>query len=169
MEEKIENEDLIVIDGTVDTVMYENKDNGYTVLEFDDFDWSDYMSVKPRFDISKYVGKYVMHVTTEEQDRIFREYLHSVGRKWRSGDSYLERERYDEYKNKTCYNFNNNSYDHKSHYVLNGYTILNFNDFDWSDINMKKFTKKDLKNGDVVKFRDGDVGVVILDEFRIYH
>ena len=43
MEEKFENEDLIVIDGTVDTVMYENKDNGYTVLEFDDFDWSDYV------------------------------------------------------------------------------------------------------------------------------
>ncbi len=31
MEEKFGNEELIVIDGTVDTVMYENKDNGYTV------------------------------------------------------------------------------------------------------------------------------------------
>ena len=35
MEEKFENEDLIVIDGTVDTVMYENKDNGY-LQEYND-------------------------------------------------------------------------------------------------------------------------------------
>ncbi|MBE6607871.1 MAG: ATP-dependent RecD-like DNA helicase [Ruminococcaceae bacterium] len=38
MDEKFENEELIVIDGTVDTVMFENRDNGYTVclLETED-------------------------------------------------------------------------------------------------------------------------------------
>ena len=38
MDEKFENEDLVVIDGIIETVMFENKDNGYTVclLETED-------------------------------------------------------------------------------------------------------------------------------------
>lgn len=35
--------------------------------------------------------------------------------------------------------------------------------YDWSVI-MKYFTKKDLKNGDVVVFRNGDVGIAIPDQ-----
>ena len=38
MDEKFENEELVVIDGIIETVMFENKDNGYTVclLETED-------------------------------------------------------------------------------------------------------------------------------------
>lgn len=122
--------------------------------------------VKPRFDIAKYVGKYVMHVTTEDQAKIFCRYLDSVGKKWSSGNSYLEYTHFDVYKNRTCYNFNVGDYgtDDIAYCPEYGWTILEFDDFDWSDFEMKKFTKADLKNGDVVKFRDGDIGIVILDK-----
>lgn len=48
--------------------------------------------------------------------------------------------------------------------------IINFEDFDWSDFMSKKeFTKADLKNGDVVKLADGDIGIVIRDTDTIIY
>ena len=118
--------------------------------------------IKPKFDIKDYPGKYVMHVTTEEEDKIFREYLHSVGKKWLDGQSCKDITYFGRYKGDTVYYFNKNTYGHFGNAV--DYRILEFNDFDWSDFTMKKeFTKADLKNGDVVLWDDGDVQIVCVD------
>lgn len=110
-----------------------------------------------KFDINNYKGMYyVMHCKTEEEAREFCNYLHSVGRKWCSGKSYIGLTNYRENKEKTAYNFNNDSYADTSWYENMGYTILEFSDFDWS----KEFTKADLKTGDVVLRRGGDTEIV---------
>ena len=133
------------------------------------WDENDLELVKPKFDIKDYPGYYVMHVTSEEQAKIFCEYLHSIGRKWNGGNSYLDHTNYYHYGTRTCYEFNVNKYDEISWFKLHGlhnFTILEFNDFDWSDFMFKKekeFTKADLKNGDVVKMRDGSVNIVCVD------
>lgn len=122
--------------------------------------------VKPKFDIKDYPGEYVMHVTSEEQAKIFCRYMHWIGRKWSSGASYLTRNNFYNLKIRTCYEFNVNTYDEISWFKNNGFTILEFDNFDWSDFmfkNEKEFTKKDLKNGDVIKRRDGSVEIVCLE------
>lgn len=120
--------------------------------------------VKPKFNYKNYPGKYVMHVTTEEQADIFCKYLHSVGKTWFTGCSYLSNINFNKYGEKTCYDFDNGEFSSNWWYKSESYTILEFEDFDWSDFNMKKeFTKKDLKNGDVIKYRNGDTGVVCIE------
>lgn len=109
-----------------------------------------------RFDINDYKGDYVMHCTTEEQAKTFCKYLHSVGRKWASGLSYLEKTYWNDTKKDTCYNFNNDMYNHINTYKGNS-IILEFGDFYWPGL----FTKSDLKDGMVVEHRDGDRYMVL--------
>ena len=45
-----------------------------------------------------------MHCKTEKEAEIFREYLHSIGRTWNSGDSYLSKSYWNTYKESICYN-----------------------------------------------------------------
>lgn len=120
-----------------------------------------------KFNINDYPGKYVMHVTTEEQDTIFRNYLHSVGKHWRNGDSYDTITHFDKYREYTVYHFNENTFGNLINAKLlysPAPTILKFEDFDWSDFTMKKeFTKADLKNGDVVKDRKGNIHIVCIE------
>ena len=118
--------------------------------------------VKLKFNINDYPGNCVMHVTTEKQDEIFRKYLHSLGRTWSLGQKYIEFTYFGDYENNTCYEFNQNKYSNLT-YFLDGYRILEFDDFDWSDFMKKEFTKADLKNGDVVKRRDGSVEILVSD------
>lgn len=82
-----------------------------------------------RFNIEDYKGKYVMHCKTEEEAEIFCEYLHSIGRTWSTGDSYLSESYWDRYKKSTCYNFNYGTYRDKQYYEADGYTILEMEDF----------------------------------------
>ena len=42
-----------------------------------------------KFDINDYKGKYTMHCKTEEEAKDFCEYLHSVGRRWRTDQPYI--------------------------------------------------------------------------------
>lgn len=119
--------------------------------------------VKPKFDINDYPFRCVMHCKTEEQARIFCEYLHSVGRTWLMGNTYLSHHNWEVYESKTVYFFNKGTYGDVTRYIGTSIRILDFNDFDWSDFMKKEFTKADLKNGDVVKTRDGDVGIAIVD------
>ena len=81
------------------------------------------------FDIRNYPGKYVMHCKTEEEAYDFLAYLHSIGRRWCSGDSYLVKTRWDEYKAETAYNFNQGAFADISYYTSNGYLILEWSDF----------------------------------------
>ena len=115
--------------------------------------------VKPKFNIKDYPGKYTMHCNNKESVDIFCKYLDSVGEKWFSGDKYTEWST----DNIEYMNFNRGTFSPR--FCLDAkYTVLEFEDFDWSDFEMKKeFTKADLKNGDVVKLRDGAVGFAIVD------
>ena len=125
-----------------------------------------------KFNIEDYKGNYVMHCKTEEEAEDFCRYLDNIGRKWHGGDSYVEFTEWNEYEEKTCYDFNDGYYAPISYYIINNYKILEWGDF-MSDNN--KFTKADLKSGDVVLRRDGSVEIVCIetgtlirkDEFNI--
>ena len=120
--------------------------------------------IKPKFNIKDYPGKYAMHVTTEEQAEIFCKYMHILDKRWIKGNSYDEITHFNIFLDLTVYYFNNNTYGNIGFAILNTYKILEFDDFDWSDFTtMKEFTKKDLKNGDVIQKRDGSVEIVCLE------
>lgn len=108
-----------------------------------------------KFNIEDYKGNYAMHCKTEEEARDFCKYLHSVGREWSGGRSYLSHTNWNDYKSDTVYFFNNNTYQDIRHAQINNYTIL-----EWSDFMNGKFTKADLKTGDVIKRRNGWVEIV---------
>lgn len=107
------------------------------------------------FDINKYAGKYAMHCKTEEEAKSFCNYLHNIGRKWCTGDSYKKRNSWFYYKKDTVYNFNEGAYADVNYYKDVNYTIL-----EWEDFMKHTFTKADLKTGDVVLRRNGDVEIV---------
>ncbi len=109
-----------------------------------------------KFNINNYKGKYVMHCKTEEEANNFLAYLDSVGRKWCTGESYKNRTSYDMYEEDTCYYFNEGSYCNIDWFRENNYTIL-----EWSDF--MEFTKEDLRTGDVVMRRNGQVEIVNRD------
>jgi hypothetical protein len=115
-----------------------------------------------KFNLDDYKGKFVMHCKTEEEAKDFCRVLHEAGRKWSSGDSYLEETYWGRYvvdRNGRYYQFNDGMYSTREHFVSN-YAIL-----EWSDFMDKEFTKDDLKNGDVVLRRDGDVEIHIMGRF----
>ena len=62
-----------------------------------------------KFDINNYKGKYVMHCKTEKEAIDFCKYLHSIGKRWCLGQSYLEKNNYHHHKKDTAYNFNQGS------------------------------------------------------------
>ena len=63
-----------------------------------------------------------------------------------------------DYKEETCYDLNRKEYSNIKFYLEHNYTIL-----EWESLNTNKFTKSDLKNGDVVLRRDGSVQIVCLE------
>lgn len=111
-----------------------------------------------KFNIDDYKGDYAMHCETEEEAKDFCNFLDSIGRRWCTGMSYAKLIHYDDHKEKTCYDFNNGQYREKNYYAERDYTIL-----EWSDFMTKNFTKADLKSGDVVLRRRGDVEIVCLE------
>lgn len=108
-----------------------------------------------KFDINNYKGKFAMHCKTEEEAKDFCEYMHEHGRKWCSGSSYLGSTCYHYYENEMAYAFNEGCYSDVGYYKAKGYTIL-----EWEDFMNKTFTKADLKTGDVILRRNGDVEIV---------
>lgn len=99
--------------------------------------------------------KFVVLCESEEEAKDFCKQMHEHGMVWGSGNSYLSRTYYEEYKNKTCYSGQGGyqSYDYFEKYR---YEIL-----EWSDYMNKEFTKADLRDGMVVKYRNGDKRMVI--------
>lgn len=108
-----------------------------------------------KFDINNYKGKYAMHCKTEEEAIDFCKYLNSIGKTWLLGESYLKKNNYHHYKANTAYNFNEGLFADVSWYKNDEYIIL-----EWSDFMYQIFTKADLRTGDVVKFRNGEIGIV---------
>lgn len=125
-----------------------------------------------KFNIEDYKGKYVMHCKTEEEAKDFCRYLDSIGRKWCDGTKYTEMIHWNFDKDKTCYDFNLGVYNSIEYFYNKKYQILEWGDF---MTNNNKFTKADLKSGDVVLRRDGSVEIVCIetgtlirkDEFNI--
>ncbi len=108
-----------------------------------------------KFNIDNYKGAFVMHCKTEEEAKSFCNYLHNQGRRWRSGDSYISEHNFSKYN---AYSFNRGEYADISWFEHNNYTIL-----EWEDFMKDTFTKADLKTGDVILRRNGDVEIVNCD------
>ena len=115
-----------------------------------------------KFSINEYKDgkdyKFAMHCKTSEEALDFCKYLHSTGRRWISNESYISSCNWSLYEENTLYYFNQGAYGsikraHKENAIV----------LEWSDYMNKKFTKEDLKTGDVVKFRNGKVGIVNRD------
>lgn len=107
-----------------------------------------------KFYINDYEGKYVMHCKTVEEAKNFRDYMESTGQPTLSS----LRHYYGEYVNF----FNRGTWDTKEYAEEEGYTIL-----EWSDFMNKEFTKADLKTGDVIKRRNGEIEI-FNSEFRMF-
>ena len=111
-----------------------------------------------KFNINEYKGKFAMYCKTVEEAQDFCNFLHSVGRTWIMGHSYLEHTNYNSNKVGIVYFFNKGTYGDIHYAKRNNYTIL-----EWSDYMEKKFTKADLKTGDVIKRRNGSVEIIICE------
>ena len=99
-------------------------------------------------------GKIVVHCKTKKEAEDLCLQMHEHGMTWESGNSYLSYTYYEVHKNKTCYSIGGyQSCDYFRKYRCN---IL-----EWSDYMQKEFTKADLKDGMVVKHRNGDKRMVI--------
>ena len=108
-----------------------------------------------RFRFEDYKGDYVMWCKTEEEAKDFCRVMHESGRKWGGGDSYIETTKFLEYLDKTCYNFNKNTYSDRDDYIIRDYIIL-----EWEDFMEKEFTLSDLKVGMLIENRGGERYVV---------
>lgn len=87
-----------------------------------------------RFDIEQYTGDCVMNCKSIDDATRFLEYLNITGRTWCDRQSYSPTTlHYQKYRENTCYAFNEGRYGSYGYYSDNGYTILNFEDFDWDD------------------------------------
>lgn len=100
-------------------------------------------------------NKIAVHCKTEEEAIDFCKQMYKHGMEWASGDSYLSYTHYGVYRDKTCYGGDGGyqSYDYFEKYK---YKIL-----EWSDYMNKEFTKADLKDGMVAKYRNGDKRMVV--------
>lgn len=121
-----------------------------------------------KFNLDDYQGKYAMHCKTEEEAKDFCRVLHEAGRQWHDGQSYLEEIYWDTESvftvlgllaDKRFYLFNEGRYSTRERFCQD-YVIL-----EWSDFMNKDFTKADLRNGDVVLRRNGDVEIHIAGRF----
>ena len=105
-----------------------------------------------KFNINDYKGKYVMHCKTEEEAKDFIAYLKTTGweHEW-SLTCY--------YGKYVCF-FNKGTWCSVDDAINQGYEIL-----EWSDFmgEAKEFTKADLRTGDVVKFNNEELGIVIIE------
>lgn len=83
-----------------------------------------------KFNLNDYKGNYAMHCKTEEEAESFCRFLDQNGRKWRTGDSYLECDRWYNYERDTVYFFNDGLFcDVAFAKRKEGCTILEWSDF----------------------------------------
>lgn len=105
-----------------------------------------------KFNINDYKGKYVMHCKTQAELNNFIEYLkaHKLPTPYHNKSCYY---------GENVYYFNQPSCWSSIKYAKQaGYTIL-----EWEDFMNNTFTKADLKTGDIIKQRDGMVGIINAD------
>lgn len=100
-------------------------------------------------------NKIAVHCKTEEEAKDFCKQMHEHGMKWRNGESYLKNTNYNMYHERTCY------YGSREYSSCDFAEEYNYKILEWSDYMQKEFTKADLRDGMVVKYRNGDNRMVI--------
>lgn len=90
---------------------------------------------KPIFRLEEHRGNYAMHCNTEEKAKTFLKFLHRCGKNWISGNSYIVKTSWKLYEENTCYEFNTGTYCNLEYSKQKEYTILEFDDFNWGDVN----------------------------------
>lgn len=125
---------------------------------------------KKKFNIKDYKGKYVMHCKTEEEAKDFCNYLHSIDKKWCDSKEYINHTNWGVYAQETCYNFNSGCFGRINFYLVQNYTILEWEDFMLKEPkeytacgNYQKFRKENLKNNDIVTYQNGKKGIVFIE------
>lgn len=107
----------------------------YKMAEDDgEYYWDDSMIVdlasEMPFDFGAWKDKNVcMHCKTEEEAEDFRRVMDAAGLSWSSGISYLVMSCFGNYKNRTCYFFNDGTYSDDKYAKTEGYTILEWSDY----------------------------------------
>lgn len=96
------------------------------------------------FNFEDYKGNYVMHCKTEEETEEFCEVMHNAGMKWSSGSSYLNMNYYEDYKERTCYEFNEGCFGSKEYFMSVDYKILEWSDFKEQEECMDKFDTQEI-------------------------
>ena len=109
------------------------------------FNWDEFKNTK---------NKIAVHCKTEEEAKDFCKRMHEHGMKWCSGESYLKETNYEYCEEETCYI--KGEFSRYQYYNSEGYKIL-----EWSDYMNKEFTKAGLKDGMVVKQRNGNMCLVL--------
>lgn len=84
-----------------------------------------------RFSLDDYQGDYAMFCKTKEEANIFLNFLADHGRKWSSGNSYREVKSFGGYADGACYAFNIGQWCSFDWYANRGFTILEFENFEW--------------------------------------
>lgn len=105
------------------------KNDGYIVLEWDDFEHEDIKTYN--FNIEEYPGSFAMWLKTPQEYDEFASVLSKLGRTWSLGESYESYCPFDLYDD-FCINFNAGQYCGKQFYEGNGYEILEWSDFNKS-------------------------------------
>ena len=101
------------------------------------------MSLK--FKINDYSDKkVVMHCDARNKAEVFATYLTTRGFKWCTGESYLSSLEWENLKERTCYNFNEGSFDCTDWYRKHNYLILEFDDFNWAGYGYRTLQGNDL-------------------------
>ena len=88
-----------------------------------------------KFNIYDYDEDVVMHCPTLEKAEIFLEYLDSVAKTWSDGTRYISKHFWYDYESDTCYEFLEGMHDSYQWYEDANYEILEFDDFEWDEIN----------------------------------
>ena len=97
------------------------------------------------FNIDNYKGHFAMHCATAREAKEFCDYLDSLGKTWKSRETYAMVTNWSIFKSRTCYLFNEGVISDLSYCKRDGYSVL-----EWSDF-ITKFTKGDLRDGMVVE------------------
>lgn len=113
-----------------------------------------------KFNLDDYKGNYAMHCKTLEEAKDFCKFLHRSGRKWRDKTSYLTRVEWDRHRENTVYYFNDGTYGS----IRDAARYRSCEILEWGDFMEKsnsEFTLEDLRSGDFVKTKAGNIYCII--------
>ena len=123
---------------------------------------------KKEFNINYYNDKYVMHCKTKKEYDDFVECW--AKQNIRDAEFFKDRNIWRYNGENTCIKFATGTYASINYYTKNGYIVLEWEDFmgkkekEYTAIgHYQKFRKENLKNNDIVTFRNGKRGIVFIE------